>query len=146
MAECYIYTRQSCDNAYQSYIKIDDAGQGIVKENRIIYGDMQFESIGEWCFITTTPGEIYSEEILLLMSSGNTLIYFYSDEDQMDCEFIVIENNVVVRKFLHYFDTPELNQDIGRLPCEEKINLDEWNDLDILIELAKTSPELLFKR
>lgn len=60
MAECYIYTRQSCDNAYQSYIKIDDTEQRIVKENRIIYGNMQFESLGEWCLITTIPGEIYS--------------------------------------------------------------------------------------
>lgn len=144
MADCSIYIKQNFKTTFNNYLLIDDSERYTIEEKQIIYGNMRFEDRGEWCLITTIPGEVYCEEILLQMSFGNELIYFYSDEDYLGCEFIVIINNVVIRKFLHYSDTPELNQDIGKMPCEKSFPLKEWNDLDLLIERADISAELLF--
>lgn len=144
MADCYIYIEQNYKTAYQNYLGIDDTQQCVIEEGRIIYGDMQFEQKGKWCFITTIPGDVYALEILLQMSSGNKLIYFYTDEDQLDCEFIMLESNTVYRKFLCYGDTPELDENCGKLSVEEKRPLKDWNDLDLLLEIADQSPNLLF--
>lgn len=65
----------------------------------IIYGDMPFEQKGKWCLITTISVDVYALEILLQISSGSKLIYFYTDENQLDCEFIVLENNTILRNF-----------------------------------------------
>lgn len=144
MADCYIYVEQNYKTAYQNYLEIDDTQQCLIGKDMIIYGDMQFEQKGKWCLITTISGDVYALEILLQMSSGNKLIYFYTDEDQLDCEFVVLENNTILRRFLCYGDTPELNEDYGKLSIEEKIFHENWNDLDLLLEVAEQSPNLLF--
>ncbi len=72
------------------------------------------------------------------------MVYFYTDEEQLDAEFIVIYNNTVLRRFLCYRDTPELNADDGKLKCEKNVFLQFWNDLDPLIELANNSADLFF--
>lgn len=143
MADCCIYVEQNYKTAYQNYLEIDDTQQCFVKEDRIIYGDMRFEKKGKWCLITAN--DEFALEVLLQMSSGNKLIYFYTDEDQLDGEFIVLENNTILRKFLRYGDTPELNEDHGKLSIEEKIVLKYWNDLDLLLKVAGQSPDLFFE-
>lgn len=59
-------------------------------------------------------GDNFAEEILLQLSVGKKLLYFFSDESQLDCEFLVIENNTIVRKKYIYYDTPELDEDEGQ--------------------------------
>lgn len=144
MTDCYIYIEQNYKIAYQNYLGIDNTQQCVIKENMIEYGDMQFENKGNWCLITTISDENYALEILLQMSSGNKLIYFYTDDSNMDCEFIMLKNNTIFRKFLYYWDTPELNEDFGKLSIEKKLPLKEWNDVDLLLEIAEQSPDLLF--
>ena len=142
MADCCIYVEQNYKTAYQNYLEIDDTQQCLITEDMIIYGDIRFEQKGKWCLIT--PSYEFALEVLLQMSSGNKLIYFYTDEDQLDGEFIVLENNTILRRFLCYGDTPELNEDYGKLSIEEKIVLKYWNDLDLLLKVASQSPNLFF--
>ena len=142
MADCYIYVEQNYKTTYQNYLEIDDTQQCFIEEDMIIYGDMRFEQKGKWCLITT--GDAFALEVLLQMSSGNKLIYFYTDEDQLDGEFIVLKNNTILRKFLCYRSIPELNEDYGKLSIEEKIVLKDWSDLDLLLKVSRKSPDLFF--
>ena len=144
MAECYIYINSNYKEAFENYLNIDETGECVIEDKKITYKDMTFLDKGEWCLIITMPGDFYDEEILKQMSKGNKLVYFYTDEDQLDAEFIAINNNTVLRRFLCYGDTPELNADDGKLKCEKNVSFQFWNDLDQLIELANSSVGLFF--
>lgn len=144
MSECYIYVKSNYKEVYKNYVNIDETGECMIEDKKIIYKDMIFLDKNEWCLITTIPGDFYDEEILMQMSKGNKLVYFYTDEDQLDAEFIVIDNNTVLRRFLRYGDNPEFNADDGKLKCEKNISLQFWNDLDSLLELVNSSIDLFF--
>ena len=90
MVDCSIYVNLNYKKAYENYLNIDNTGQCIIEEERIIYGDMIFLNRGKWCLIITTSEDTYCEEVLLEMSSGKKLAYFFSDDAQMDCECIVV--------------------------------------------------------
>lgn len=144
MADCLLWVKLNYKKVYENYLNIDDTGECIIKDKEIIYKDMIFLDKGDWCLIITVPGETYAEEILIQISAGNRLIYFYTDEDQLDVEFIVIENNTILRRFLYYKDSPELNANDGKLKCETNISLCYWNDIDQFMELADGSGDSFF--
>ena len=88
---------------------------------------------------------IFQEEILLQLSKGKRLLYFYSDEDQLYCEFLVVNNLDIIRKKYIYYDAPELNADEGKLQCENEHEFLEWHDIDYFMEIARETPERLFE-
>lgn len=144
MAESYVFIEQNYKDAFQNYLLIDDDEKCTYKEDEIVYGTLTFSQRGHWCLIEENPGDVYAEEILLKLSDGNYLVYAFTDLDQLDCEFIVIQSNKIIRKFFRYFDTEELNENVGKLPFEAKLPINEWSDIDEVIKLLFDSPDSLF--
>ena len=62
----------------------------------------------------------FAEEILLELSNGKRLLYLFSEDSRLDCEFLVIDKNKIIRKKYLYFDMPELEEDAGRLKVENE--------------------------
>ncbi len=46
--------------------------------------------------------------------------YLFSEDSRLDCEFLVIDKNKIIRKKYLYFDMPELEEDAGRLKVENE--------------------------
>ena len=44
-----------------------------------------------------------------------------------------------------YYDTPELDENEGRLQCENEHEFMEWHDIDNFIEIVRETPERLFE-
>ena len=105
---------------------------------------MRFEDNNGWCLITLLFGDNFAEEILVELSNGKKLLYFYCDDVQTDCEFLVVNNSNILRKKYIYFDTPELDEDEGVLQCEKEKEFIYWNDIDYFIEIARNTPDKLF--
>lgn len=145
MAESFIMIKEDYKNVYKEWVAITGCEAEEITDEVIIFEDMKFEDSDGWCLITTSYGDNFAEEILLQLSAGKRMLYFFSDEDQLDCEFLVIDNNDIIRKKYIYADTPELNMDEGRLQCESENEFLKWNDIDKFIEIAREAPEQLFK-
>ncbi len=144
MAESFVMIQDDYKKVYKVWAEIADSEADEITDDEITCDDMYFEDSNGWCLITTRYGDSFAEEILLQLSAGKKLLYFFSDEDQLDCEFIVIENNTIIRKKYIYYDTPELDEDEGKLQCEKEYEFIEWNDIDNFIEIAREEPERLF--
>ena len=121
---------------------VEDA---IYKAELIICDDIWFENRNGWSLMSLWYDDEIAEEILLELSDGNKLLYFFSDDVQLDCEFLVIDNRRVIRKKYICFDLPELNCDEGHLKVEEKIEFLYWNDIDYFVNIAREDPEKLFE-
>ena len=126
---------------YMSIIGVEDA---IYKAESIMCDDIKFEDRDGWCLMTLW-GDGIAEEILMELSDGNRLLYFFSDDAQLDCEFLVIDNKRMIRTKYIYFDTPELNRDDGYLKVEEKRAFLDWNDIDYFVDIAREDPNKLFE-
>ena len=144
MAESFVMIQEDYSKVYKVWTEIADSEADEINDDEIICDDMYFEDDNGWCLITTRYGDNFAEEILLQLSAGKKLLYFFSDEDQLDCEFIVIENNAIIRKKYIYYDMPEFDEDVGRLQCENEYKFVEWHDIDNFIEIAREEPESLF--
>lgn len=144
MTESFVLIQEDYKKVYQLWTSIAGSEADEITDKEIICDDMRFEDSDGWCLITTLYGDNFAEEILLQLSAGKKLLYFFSDESQLDCEFLVIENNTIVRKKYIYYDTPELDADEGRLQCEGECKFLEWHDIDIFIKMAREEPERLF--
>ena len=127
---------------YMSYIGVEDA---VYEAEAIICEDIRFEDRNGWCLMTLLYDDTIAEETLLELSEGNRLLYFFSDDVQMDCEFLAIDDKQVIRRKYIYSDTPELNRDDGYLKAEEKRDFLYWNDIDYLVKIAREDPDKLFK-
>lgn len=145
MADSYVLINQDYKESFKNYLLIDDEHEAIYEANKIIYDDLIFSQRGEWCLITMIPGDVYCEDVLKKMSGGSKLIYMFADEGQLDCEFVVIQSGKIIRKYFNYHETKELNEDVGKLPFEDKISLSEWYDIDKVIELAFNTPDKIFE-
>lgn len=145
MTESFVLIKENYNQVYNKYISITGSVATTNHEEEIICDDMKFEDKNGWCLITLLYGDSFSEDILLELSNGNKLLYFYSDDVQMDCEFLVVNNNTVLRKKYIYADTPELDENEGSLQCETVKEFRYWNDIDYMIEIAKNTPDELFK-
>lgn len=126
---------------YMSIIGVEDA---IYKAESIMCDDVKFEDRDGWCLMTLW-GDGIAEEILLELSDGNRLLYFFSDDVQLDCDFLVLDNNSILRRKSICFDLPELNCDEGRLKVEEKRAFLDWNDIDYFVDIAREDPNKLFE-
>lgn len=145
MVESFVLIKDNYRNVNKRYLSITGSENEEVDIDEIVCDDMIFEEIGGWCLITLLSGDSFAEEILLELSNGNRLAYFFSDDSQMDCEFLVIENNHIIRKKYIYADTPELNEDEGFLLCEEGTKFEYWNDIDYFMEIARENTDQLFE-
>lgn len=145
MVECFVLVKEKYKKVCKRYVSI--TGAEIEEDNgdEIICDDMQFEDQNGWCLITLLCEDSFAEEILLKLSNGKKLLYFYSDDALMDCEFLVIDKNVILRKKYIYADTPELNEDEGCLKCEKDREFVYWNDIDYFAEIARETPDKLFE-
>lgn len=145
MVECFVLVKENYKKVCKRYISItgteieEDTGE------EIICDDMQFEDQEGWCLITLLCEDSFAEDILLKLSNGKKLLYFYSDDSQMDCEFLVINNNTILRKKYIYADTPKLDKDEGYLQCEKENEFVHWNDIDYFAEIARETPDKLFE-
>ncbi len=81
-------------------------------------GDVRFEDRNGWCQMSFL--DEFAEEILLELSNGKRLLYLFSEDSRLDCEFLVIDKNKIIRKKYLYFDMPELEEDAGRLKVENE--------------------------
>lgn len=145
MTESFVLIKENYHEVYNRYISITGSVFATNCDEEIICDDMKFEDKNGWCLITLLYGDNFAEEILLELSGGNELLYFYSDDVQMDCEFLAVNNNNILRKKYIYTDTPELDEDEGYLQCEEEKEFKYWNDIDYIIEIAKNTPDEIFK-
>ncbi len=146
MTESFVLIKDDYKNVFEHYCSMTGSEADEYDEDEIICDDMQFEECDDWCRITLLYGDTFAEEILLELANGKKLLYFYSDDSQMDCEFLVINNNEILRKKYIYADTPELNADEGHLQCEDENEFEfaGWNDIDYMIEIARNTPDKLF--
>lgn len=145
MAESFVLIKDNYKEVCEKYLSITKCEITSCDDQQILAGDIQFEDMRGWCLITSLLGDNFAEDILLELSDGKRLIYCFSDEDQMDCEFLVAENNQIIRKKYIYSDTPELDEDEGRLRCEIIKKFLHWNDIDYFIGKARVRPDGLFK-
>ena len=145
MTEGFVLIKENYHEVYDRYISITGSAPVTSCEEYIICDDMKFEDKNGWCLITLLYNDSFAEEILLELSGGNELLYFYSDDVQMDCEFLAVNNNNILRKKYIYADTPELDEDEGYLECEAEKEFKYWNDIDYIIKIAKNTPDEIFK-
>lgn len=145
MTECFLLVKEKYKKVCKRYISI--TGAEIEEDNgeEIFCDDMRFEAWNDWCLITLLTEDNFAEEILLKLSNKKKLLYFFSDDAQMDCEFLVIDKNNILRKKYIYATTPQLNEDEGYLQCEQEKAFVYWNDIDYFASLAKETPEKLFE-
>ena len=129
-------------NLYMSIVHTEDVKY---KKNTIICDDWCFQDRNGWCMMNLLRGDGIAEEILFQLSDGRRLLYFFSDDAQLDCEFLVIDDKRMVRRKYIYFDTPELDCDEGRLKVEEKREFLDWNDIDYFVDIAREDPNKLFE-
>ena len=145
MAECFVLVKENYKKVCKKYISITGAEIEEDTGEEIFCDDMRFEELNKWCLITLLIDDTFAEEILLKLSNKKKLLYFYSDDTQMDCEFLVIDKNAILRKKYIYTATPQLNVDEGYLQCEKGKAFVYWNDIDYFANLAKETPEKLFE-
>ncbi len=129
-------------NRYMSIVQTEDVKY---KKNTIICEDWCFQDKNGWCMMNLLRGDGIAEEILLELSNGNRLLYFFSDDVQLDCDFLVLDNNKILRKKNICFDLPQLDCDEGRLKVEEKREFLYWNDIDYFVDIAREDPNKLFE-
>lgn len=144
MTESFVLIKEDYKSVYKRYISITGSEATESNDEEIICDDMRFEDNNGWCLITLLFGDNFAEEILVELSNGKKLLYFYCDDVQTDCEFLVVNNSNILRKKYIYFDTPELDEDEGVLQCEKEKEFIYWNDIDYFIEIARNTPDKLF--
>ncbi len=145
MTECFALIEKNYKEVCRKYMSITGIEDAIYKAELIICEDMRFENRNGWCLMTLWGDDTIAEEILVKLSDGTRLLYFFSDDAQLDCEFLVIDDKRMVRRKYIYFDTPELNCDEGRLKVEEKREFLYWNDIDYFVNIAREDPNKLFE-
>lgn len=145
MTESFVLIKEDYKNVYRRYVSMTESEAMEDNDEEIICDDMRFEDRNGWCLITLLLGDNFAEEILVELSNEKKLLYFYSDDAQMDCEFLVVNNNSILRKKYIYSDTPELDEDEGILRCEKEKEFIYWSDIDYFIEIAKDTPDKLFE-
>lgn len=143
MIESFVLIEEDYEDVYKNYIRITGSTASEINELFIICDDMKFENRNNWCLITLLYGDAFGEEILLQLARTR-LVYCYSDDTQMDCEFLVARNSKVIRKKYIYAGTPELNEDEGLLQCELNKKFIYWNDIDFFAQIAREEPKELF--
>lgn len=143
MIDSVVFIKQDIEDVINYYLSISDS-ERIVENENIIVDNLLFKEKNDWTYIINLEGDPFSEEFLLELSKERQLIYYYTDDSQLDSEFVVINCNKIIRKRYIYTDTPELDEDEGKLTCENK-ELTDWNDIDYLVDIIQENPDKLFE-
>ena len=120
MTESFVLIEDEYREVCKRYMMITETEEMVYDMETIICDDVRFEDRNGWCLMTLLEGDEIAEEILIMLSNKKKLLYFFSDEVQTNCEFLVLDNDKVMRKKYIYFDLPNLNRDEGHLKIEEK--------------------------
>lgn len=145
MTEGFALIKQNYKDVCKKYMSFMGVENAVYKSETIICEDIRFEDRNGWCLMTLLYDDTITEETLLELSDGNRLLYFFSDDVQMDCEFLAIDDNRVIRRKYMYSDTPGLDRDDGYLKVEEKRDFLYWNDIDYLVKISREDPDKLFE-
>ena len=143
MIDSVVFIKLDIEDVINYYLSISDS-ERIVENENIIVDNLLFKEKNDWTYIINLEGDAFSEEFLLELSKERQLIYYYTDDSQLDSEFVVINCNKISRKRYIYTDTPELDEDEGKLTCENK-ELADWNDIDYLVDIIQENPDKLFE-
>ena len=145
MTDCFVLIKKNYKEVCKKYMSIIGVEDAIYKAESIMCDDIKFEDRNGWCLMTLWGDDTIADEILLELSDGTRLLYFFSDDVQLDCDFLVLDNNNILRKKNICFDLPQLNCDEGRLKVEEKREFLDWNDIDYFVDIAREDPDKLFE-
>ena len=145
MTESFVLIEDEYREVCKRYMMITETEEMVYDMETIICDDVRFEDRNGWCLMTLLEGDEIAEEILIMLSNKKKLLYFFSDEVQTNCEFLVLDNDNVMRKKYIYYDLPNLNRDEGHLKIEEKRKFLYWNDIDYFIGIAREDPYKLFE-
>ena len=131
MTESFVLIEDEYREVCKRYMMITETEEMVYDMETIICDDVRFEDRNGWCLMTLFQGDEIAEEILIMLSNKKKLLYFFSDEVQTNCEFLVLDNDNVMRKKYIYYDLPNLNRDEGHLKIEEKRKFLHWSDIYI---------------
>ena len=145
MTESFVLIEDDYKEICKRYMMITETEEMVYEMETIICDDVRFEDRNGWCLMTLFQGDEIAEEILIMLSGKKKLLYFFSDEVQTNCEFLVLDNDNVMRKKYIYYDLPNLNRDEGHLKIEEKRKFLQWSDIDYFIGIAREDPYKLFE-
>lgn len=145
MTESFVLIEDEYREVCKRYMMITETEEMVYDMETIICDDVRFEDRNGWCLMTLFQGDEIAEEILIMLSNKKKLLYFFSDEVQINCEFLVLDNDNVMRKKYIYYDLPNLNRDEGHLKIEEKRKFLPWSDIDYFIGIAREDPYKLFE-
>ena len=145
MTESFVLIEDDYKEICKRYMMITETEEMVYDMETIICDDVRFEDRNGWCLMTLFQGDEIAEEILIMLSNKKKLLYFFSDEVQINCEFLVLDNDKVMRKKYIYYDLPNLNRDEGHLKIEEKRKFLHWSDIDYFIGIAREDPYKFFE-
>lgn len=145
MTESFVLIEDNYKEVCRRYMLITETEEMVYERETIISDDVRFEDRNGWCLMTLLQGDEIAEEILVIISGKKKLLYFFSDEVQTNCEFLVLDNDKVIRKKYIYYDLPQLDRDEGHLKVEEKRKFLYWSDIDYFIGIAREDPYKLFE-
>lgn len=97
MIDSVVFIKQDIEDVINYYLSISDS-ERIVENENIIVDNLLFKEKNDWTYIINLEGDAFSEEFLLELSKERQLIYYYTDDSQLDSEFVVINCNKISRK------------------------------------------------
>ena len=98
MTESFVLIEDEYREVCKRYMMITETEEMVYDMETIICDDVRFEDRNGWCLMTLLEGDEIAEEILIMLSNKKKLLYFFSDEVQTNCEFLVLDNDKVMRK------------------------------------------------
>lgn len=96
MIDSVVFIKQDIEDVINYYLSISDS-ERIVENENIIVDNLLFKEKNDWTYIINLEGDAFSEEFLLELSKERQLIYYYTDDSQLDSEFVVINCNKYIR-------------------------------------------------
>ena len=79
MVESFVMINDERENVYKKYISITGSEATTWNSEEIICDDMRFQEENGWCMMTLFCGDSFAEEILLELSVGNKVLYFFTE-------------------------------------------------------------------
>ena len=95
MIDSVVFIKQDIEDVINYYLSISGS-ERIVENENIIVDNLLFKEKNDWTYIINLEGDAFSEEFLLELSKERQLIYYYTDDSQLDSEFVVINCNKII--------------------------------------------------
>ena len=134
MKECCFKINLSLEEAKKSYcswmneeieFELDEYGDCVDKSVHIS------ETEDGWTYFVDFEGGAFfglSNQEWKKLANGRSVIYVYYDEG-LNAELIVIKNGALIREFSLYEDEPDANVNFGAFEYEERLPIEDWNDV-----------------